>query len=162
ITNSTLYTAGSFDFETKNSYSIRVRSTDQTSLFFEKVFTVTVTNVNEPPATPVNLSPANGAELQPSAVVLQSSSFSDPDSGDTQAASQWIVRRSTDSAVVFDSGTDVSDTTNIALAPDLLDFGTSYAWQVRYQDSHSAWSPYSASTGFSTIGPTVTVSGSTG
>jgi sulfatase modifying factor 1 len=37
----------SFDFETKNSYSIRVRSTDQGGLAFERVFTITVTDVVE-------------------------------------------------------------------------------------------------------------------
>ena len=49
ISGSTLQTAASFDYETKNSYSIRVRSTDQGGLYTEKVFTISVTNVNEPP-----------------------------------------------------------------------------------------------------------------
>ncbi len=40
---------GEFDFETKSSYSIRVRTTDQGGLSFEKAFTITVTNVNEAP-----------------------------------------------------------------------------------------------------------------
>jgi hypothetical protein len=35
------------DFETKNSYSIRVRSTDKEGLFFEKFFTITIENVEE-------------------------------------------------------------------------------------------------------------------
>lgn len=34
------------DFETKNSYSLRVRTTDQGGLFFEKVFTVTINNLD--------------------------------------------------------------------------------------------------------------------
>src|SRR5204863_154599 len=37
ITGNTLKTSASFDYETKNSYSIRVRSTDAGSLFFDKV-----------------------------------------------------------------------------------------------------------------------------
>jgi hypothetical protein len=49
-----LRTAASFDFETKSSYTIRVRSTDQGLRFFEKQFTITVTNVNE---TPTNITP---------------------------------------------------------------------------------------------------------
>ncbi|WP_417040653.1 cadherin domain-containing protein [Cylindrospermopsis raciborskii] len=44
-----LKTAAAFDFETKNSYSIRVRSTDQGGQSFEKQLTINVTNVNEPP-----------------------------------------------------------------------------------------------------------------
>ena len=49
ITNNTLYAATSFDFESKNSYSIRVRSTDGGGLFIENTFTITVIDVNEPP-----------------------------------------------------------------------------------------------------------------
>ena len=47
IDGATLKTAASFDFETKSSYAIRVRSTDQGGLSFEKQFTITVTNVND-------------------------------------------------------------------------------------------------------------------
>lgn len=52
----------SADFETKSSYSLRLRSTDQGGLFFEKQFTITITNVNDAPvavadafATPTNI-----------------------------------------------------------------------------------------------------------
>jgi hypothetical protein len=38
-----------FNFEAKSSFSIRVRTTDQTNLVFERTFTITVTNVNEAP-----------------------------------------------------------------------------------------------------------------
>ncbi|MFN6050719.1 MAG: cadherin domain-containing protein, partial [Planctomycetia bacterium] len=55
ISNGQLQTNASFDFETKSSYSIRVRSTDQGSLTYEKAFTITVTDVNEAP-TGVSLS----------------------------------------------------------------------------------------------------------
>jgi VCBS repeat-containing protein len=48
-----LLTAASFDFEAKSSYSIRVRSTDAGGLSTEKVFTVSVTNVNEAPTLAV-------------------------------------------------------------------------------------------------------------
>ena len=47
ITGNTLKTAAVFDFETKNSYSIRVRTTDQGGLSAEKSFTVSITNVTE-------------------------------------------------------------------------------------------------------------------
>lgn len=40
-----LRTFGSFDFETKSSYSVRVRATDFGGLVAEKVFAITVTNV---------------------------------------------------------------------------------------------------------------------
>ncbi|MFN6297148.1 MAG: cadherin repeat domain-containing protein [Microcystis sp.] len=38
------------DFETKNSYSIRVKTTDQGGLSFEKTLTIAVNNVNETPS----------------------------------------------------------------------------------------------------------------
>ncbi|MBC1242302.1 cadherin repeat domain-containing protein, partial [Nostoc sp. 2RC] len=37
------------NFEAKNSYSIRVRTTDQGGLNFESPFTITINNVNEIP-----------------------------------------------------------------------------------------------------------------
>ncbi|MEN9299012.1 MAG: hypothetical protein RLZZ429_1325, partial [Bacteroidota bacterium] len=36
-----------FDFETKNSYSIRIRTTDAGGLSYEKVFTITISDVDE-------------------------------------------------------------------------------------------------------------------
>lgn len=47
INGNQLRTSEVFDFETKSSYSIRVRSTDAFGLELEKVFTVTVTDVLE-------------------------------------------------------------------------------------------------------------------
>jgi len=49
ITDSQLQTVASFDYETKNSYSIRVRTTDSGTLYYEEAFNITVTNVNDPP-----------------------------------------------------------------------------------------------------------------
>ena len=49
ISGSTLKTAVSFDYNTKNSYTVRVRAADQDGLFTETSFTVTVTPVNTPP-----------------------------------------------------------------------------------------------------------------
>jgi hypothetical protein len=49
IAGSQLLTAERFDFETKSTYAVRVRTTDQYGLWFEQPFTVTVTDVNEPP-----------------------------------------------------------------------------------------------------------------
>ena len=49
LSGSTLLTAASFDYTTKNSYSIRIRSTDQGGLYTEQVFTISVTNVNAAP-----------------------------------------------------------------------------------------------------------------
>ena len=51
LDGATLKTAASFDFETKSSYSIRLRTTDNGGLngAFEQALTINVTNVNEAP-----------------------------------------------------------------------------------------------------------------
>ncbi len=49
IVGNTVQTAAVFDYETKNSYSIRVRVTDVGGLTFEKALTITIGNINEPP-----------------------------------------------------------------------------------------------------------------
>jgi len=51
LTGNTLKTAASFDFETKQSYTIRIRTTDNggPNGTFEQAFTINVTNVNEAP-----------------------------------------------------------------------------------------------------------------
>jgi len=47
ISGANLRNSAVFDYEVKNSYSIRVRSTDAAGLYFEKQFTITVTDVTE-------------------------------------------------------------------------------------------------------------------
>jgi hypothetical protein len=49
ISGSSLRSSVVFDFEMKSSYSVRIRTTDQGSLYFEKTFTITITNVVETP-----------------------------------------------------------------------------------------------------------------
>src|SRR5436190_7893785 len=80
ISGNSLQTTASFDFETKSSYSIKVRSTDQGGLFFDKTLTVTVTNVNETP-TDVALAPSSLAENLPIGTTVGTLSSTDPDSG---------------------------------------------------------------------------------
>jgi Leucine-rich repeat (LRR) protein len=49
----------SFDFEVKNSYSICVRTTDQGNLAYEKVFTITITDVLEGGGPTIDLVPVS-------------------------------------------------------------------------------------------------------
>ncbi len=49
ISNSTLQTNATFDFETKSTYSIRVRTTDSGGLTFEQPISIFATDVNEAP-----------------------------------------------------------------------------------------------------------------
>ena len=61
IVGDTLTTTSSFNFETKSSYTVRVRSTDAGGLFVESAFAITVADVNESPAS-LALSNASVAE----------------------------------------------------------------------------------------------------
>jgi VCBS repeat-containing protein len=112
IDGSTLETNAVFDFETKSSYSVRVRATDSGSLTFEKQLTITVTNVNEPP-TDINLSNSSISENQAAGTAVGTlSTVDDPGSthtyslvtgaGDTDNASFQIDGDTLESAAVFD------------------------------------------------------------
>ncbi|MFM7788979.1 MAG: cadherin repeat domain-containing protein, partial [Microcystis panniformis] len=58
IDGNQLKTNGIFDYETQNNYSIRVKTTDQGGLSYEKQLTVNVTDVNE---NPTNLTLSNNS-----------------------------------------------------------------------------------------------------
>ncbi|WP_175517776.1 cadherin domain-containing protein [Planctomicrobium piriforme] len=82
LVGSQLITTASFDYETKSSYSIRVRVTDSVGQTYEQTFEISVTDVNERPViagfdTPVTY-PAGHAPL-----LLDSNvTVADPDSAD--------------------------------------------------------------------------------
>lgn len=82
VSGDQLLTAASFDFETRSSYSVRLRSTDGAGATVEKPLTVTVTDVNEAP-TDITLSNASIDENQPSGTTVGTLSGSDPDTGQT-------------------------------------------------------------------------------
>ncbi len=111
------------------------------------------TSANQLPGRPSNVSPANAATGVGLTPTLQASAFSDPDAGDTHAASQWQISTTagTYSSPVFDSSTDASHLTNIN-APS-LNYSTAYFWHVRYQDNHGDWSSWSTETSFTTTAP---------
>jgi parallel beta-helix repeat protein/VCBS repeat-containing protein len=84
IDGSNLLTAAVFNYETKASYSIRIRTTDAGSpnLSYEEVFTISVTDVNEPP-TDITLAPATIAENLAINTVVGALTTTDPDPGNT-------------------------------------------------------------------------------
>lgn len=87
ITNNELRIKNSPDFETKNAYNIRVRTTDQGGLSYDREFTIEVSDVNETPgnATPTNLSLSNSSvnENAPADTLVGTLSSTDPDANDT-------------------------------------------------------------------------------
>ncbi len=82
ISGTTLKTAASFDFETKSSYSIRVRTSDLSGVPFEKALTINITNVNESP-TDITLSKSSVDENQGVGAVVGNFTTTDPDAGDS-------------------------------------------------------------------------------
>jgi len=107
-------------------------------------------HANQPVSEPNNVSPANGATGINLTPTLQSSAFSDPDGGDTHAASQWQVTATAGnySSPVFDSGTDTTHLTSMSIP--VLSYVSTYYWHVRYEDNHGAWSSWSVETSFGT------------
>jgi hypothetical protein len=82
IVGDTLKAVSSFNYETKSSYAVRVRSTDQGGLYTEKPFTISVTNVNEAP-TDIALSAATIAENNVVGAVIGTLATTDPDAANT-------------------------------------------------------------------------------
>ncbi|MFN5529702.1 MAG: choice-of-anchor M domain-containing protein [Planctomycetaceae bacterium] len=84
IVDNQLRTTDSFNFEAQSSYSIRVRSTDSGSLSTDKVFTITVSDVNEAP-TEISLSSSSIPENAAIGSVVGTLSSQDPDGPSTFA-----------------------------------------------------------------------------
>ena len=78
ITGDRLLTNTSFDYESKNSYNIRLQTSDGNGGVFQKALTINVTNVNENP-TDLTLNNNAIAERRPIGTEIGSFSAIDPD-----------------------------------------------------------------------------------
>ncbi len=135
------------------TYYWQVRYQDNVGEWSEWSLETSFATENRAPNQPVNQSPADGAAEVSLNPELRASIFSDPDTGDTHAASQWRITDNS-SNTVFDSGTDNVSLQSISVPSGFLsdsDNTTSYYWQVRYQDNHGAWSDWSAQTSFTAL-----------
>ncbi len=111
------------------------------------------TTLNRPPDRPAPVSPPTGTTGTSLSPTLESSVFSDPDSGDTHGASQWqITTKAGDyGSPVFDNAHAAgSSLTSIAVLTCNLSPSTTYYWRVRYQDNRGAWSDWSEEASFTT------------
>jgi mRNA-degrading endonuclease HigB of HigAB toxin-antitoxin module len=128
LTGDSLKIINSPDFETRNSYSIRIRTTDQGGLFFEKAFTIIVNDLNE---TPVNLAVSANAVDENIALntIIGSLSATDPDAGNTFTYSLISGTGSTDNAAFNISG----DSLRITAAAD-YEVKSSYSIRIRTTD----------------------------
>ncbi|RLS54860.1 MAG: hypothetical protein DWH91_10845, partial [Planctomycetota bacterium] len=82
ISGNTLQTNTQFDYEDRDSYSVRIRSTDQSGLFIEEVFTMNVTDGGDAP-TGVTLSATSVNENQEPGTVVGRLSTNDQDAADS-------------------------------------------------------------------------------
>ena len=88
ISGSSLRITSSPNYEAKSSYSVRVRSSDQGSLTYEKAFTITINNVNEAPIN-TGLPVISGTNKVGGTLSVTSGTWTDAD-GDTLTYSyQW-------------------------------------------------------------------------
>ncbi len=80
IAGKELRAAKTFDFETKKSYAVRVRSTDADGLFVNEEFTITISNVNDAP-TNISISNSLIQENKPAGSLVGVLTTTDQDPG---------------------------------------------------------------------------------
>ena len=68
-------------------------------------------------------------------------------------ASQWQITDTSGNygSPIYDSGTDTSNLTSVAIPSSTLDESTTYYWRVRHQDMEGDWSSWSTETSFTTL-----------
>jgi len=131
ISGADLRTAQSFDFETANSFSVRVRTTDSGGLTYEESVAITVTDVQENFApTDITASASSVAENSGAGTTVGTLSTADADGGDTHAYTLVSGAGSTDNAAFTISG----NTLKTAAAFD-FEVKSSYSIRVRTTDS---------------------------
>lgn len=129
ISGKELRTAAVFNYDSKNSFTIRARVTDAGGLSVEQSLTISVLEGNKAPLPP-QLSPASVAENQPAGTVVGTLSATDPNAGDTVFTYELNSGTgSTDNASFTISGNELKTTAS-------FDFETkkSYSIRVRVTD----------------------------
>jgi hypothetical protein len=105
---------------------------------------------NAPPATPVLISPADGATGVLLMPTLSASAYSDPD-GHPHTASQWqVAHDAAFTSIAWDSGENGPAATQITVPFGPLARNVIYHWRARYKDSRLLSGAWSASRSFRT------------
>ncbi|MCW3014859.1 MAG: hypothetical protein JWO02_1951, partial [Solirubrobacterales bacterium] len=89
LTGSTLYTAATFDAETKASYAVRLRASDGRGGMVERALTVTVTDVDDAPVVTTTAGDLLFVENDPATVVDGGVTISDAD--DSSLVSATVI-----------------------------------------------------------------------
>jgi hypothetical protein len=130
IVDGALLTAAAIDYESKSSYTIRVRATDSGGLFLEKVFVVSILDVNEAP-TDIALTANSIAENQAPGTAVGTFSASDPDENDTHSFT--FAEGDGD-----DDNDSFSIEGNALLTNEVFDFETKSSYSIRVLATDSA------------------------
>jgi len=128
ITGNQLKISASPDYESKAAYSVRVRTTDQSGLYFEKSLSLVVANVNEAP-TDISASTSNFNENIAAGSVVATLTSTDPDKSSTFTYALVSGAGSTDN-----SGFSISkNQLQIKASPD-YETKSSYAIRIQTKD----------------------------
>jgi hypothetical protein len=150
--NGSLTSAVVFNYESKNSYSIRVRTTDAGGLTYDGTLTVPILNVNEAP-TNISLSSSSISENVPTGTTIGTFSVTDPDVGDSATFQLY------DSGSYPDNGSfTISGTTLKSNAIFNYESKSSYSIRVRATDAGGL--TYDKTLTISITNVTITVSAS--
>jgi formylglycine-generating enzyme required for sulfatase activity len=102
------------------------------------------------PSRPGLVSPFDEAAGVSVTATLRASSFSDPD-GHGHGATQWQIDDAVHFAtLVWDELDSDVDKTSEEIPSGTLNYGQTYYWRVRYEDTNGGWSPWSETFSFST------------
>jgi hypothetical protein len=107
-------------------------------------------DVYHAPVRPEILYPADGAGSVSSIPALKSSPFADSDVGDTHTQSEWLITNADSHEVVLQTIRTNQALTQLRVPRLILDGGTTYVCQVRYQDNHGLISEWSMPVSFTT------------
>jgi hypothetical protein len=121
ITGSTLKSAVSFNYEAKNSYHIRVRSTDPWGAYYEEVFSIRIIDVNDAPV----LAPIGNKTAYEGTLLTFTALATDEDEGQTL----------TFSLIGAPTNANIDSTTGVfAWTPGELDGGQSFTFTICVTD----------------------------
>ncbi|MDQ3704975.1 MAG: cadherin repeat domain-containing protein [Chloroflexota bacterium] len=132
VAGSALKTNQVFHWESKSSYTIRVRSTDAGGLFTEKQFTITVNHLNHAP-TNISLSNSSVAENQAAGTTVGTFSTTDPDSIDSHTYSLVSGAGADDNASFQVTGSTLKTTASFD-----FEAKSSYSIRVKTDDGNGS------------------------
>ncbi|MFP4440027.1 MAG: carboxypeptidase regulatory-like domain-containing protein [Chloroflexaceae bacterium] len=130
IEGAQLKTAQAFDYETKNSYSIRIRATDRSGFTFEETFTITITEGNHAP-TDISLSNSSVDENADVGTVVGTLSATDSDAEDTHTFSLVSGAGATDHAAFTIAGSSLKTV-------EVFDYETQNSFSIRVRATDGA------------------------